>query len=127
MPVKPKKACNVHLCPNLTDGRFCDKHQKKHEENVQKSKRDYDKNRGSATKRGYNYRWQKAREQFLYEHPLCASCMKYGLIVPSKVVDHVIAHKGDNELFWDESNWQALCKSCHDRKTSKEDGGGWRK
>jgi len=22
---------------------------------------------------------------------------------------------------WDESNWQALCKPCHDRKTWMED------
>ncbi|WP_289184903.1 HNH endonuclease [uncultured Parasutterella sp.] len=26
-------------------------------------------------------------------------------------------------MFWDESNWQALCKHCHDVKTAKEDGG----
>ncbi|WP_304879789.1 HNH endonuclease [uncultured Parasutterella sp.] len=26
-------------------------------------------------------------------------------------------------MFWDESNWQALCKRCHDRKTAAEDGG----
>ena len=27
---------------------------------------------------------------------------------------------GDHVLFWDEQNWQPLCKSCHDKKT----GGG---
>ena len=37
------------------------------------------------------------------------------------VVDHVIPHRGDSHLMWDESNWQALCKSCHDRKTGSED------
>ncbi|WP_456243258.1 HNH endonuclease [Thermacetogenium phaeum] len=35
-------------------------------------------------------------------------------------------HKGDRQLFWDESNWQALCKPCHDSKTAREDG-GWGK
>lgn len=30
-------------------------------------------------------------------------------------------HRGDQKLFWDESNWQALCKPCHDRKTWTED------
>ncbi|WP_144469068.1 HNH endonuclease signature motif containing protein, partial [Bacillus pumilus] len=32
-------------------------------------------------------------------------------------------HKGDKKLFWDSSNWQPLCASCHNRKTAKEDGG----
>jgi 5-methylcytosine-specific restriction protein A len=27
-------------------------------------------------------------------------------------------------LFWDEDNWQALCKPCHDRKTAVE--GRWK-
>ena len=39
------------------------------------------------------------------------------------VADHIIPHKGNLELFWDEGNLQALCKSCHDRKTAKE--GRW--
>lgn len=37
------------------------------------------------------------------------------------VVDHIKPHRGDKILFWDESNWQALCKQCHDRKTMTED------
>lgn len=37
------------------------------------------------------------------------------------VVDHIIPHKGDQYLFWDRSNWQPLCKLCHDRKTATED------
>ena len=30
------------------------------------------------------------------------------------VVDHRIPHKGDEGLFWDESNWQSMCKPHHD-------------
>jgi 5-methylcytosine-specific restriction protein A len=26
-------------------------------------------------------------------------------------------------LFWDKQNWQAMAKSCHDRKTARHDGG----
>jgi 5-methylcytosine-specific restriction protein A len=26
-------------------------------------------------------------------------------------------------LFWNRSNWQSLCHSCHSRKTASEDGG----
>lgn len=39
------------------------------------------------------------------------------------VVDHNIPHKGNKVLFWDVSNWQSLCKACHDAKTAREDGG----
>jgi 5-methylcytosine-specific restriction protein A len=26
-------------------------------------------------------------------------------------------------LFWDNTNWQAMAKECHDAKTAREDGG----
>jgi 5-methylcytosine-specific restriction protein A len=26
-------------------------------------------------------------------------------------------------LFWDQSNWQPLCHTCHSKKTAREDGG----
>ena len=38
------------------------------------------------------------------------------------VVDHIIPAKGSPELFWDEANWQPLCKYHHDAKTAREDG-----
>ncbi len=43
--------------------------------------------------------------------------------MPATVVDHIRPHKGNQELFWDVTNWGALCKRCHDIKTVKEDGG----
>jgi 5-methylcytosine-specific restriction protein A len=39
------------------------------------------------------------------------------------VVDHRIPHRGDKRLFWDQSNWQSMSKTCHDRKTATADGG----
>jgi 5-methylcytosine-specific restriction protein A len=39
------------------------------------------------------------------------------------VVDHIIPHRGDQALFWDEENWQPLCLVCHNAKTAREDGG----
>jgi 5-methylcytosine-specific restriction protein A len=47
--------------------------------------------------------------------------MEQGRVVKASVVDHIIPHRGDAELFWNESNWQSLCKSCHDHKTMTED------
>ena len=55
--------------------------------------------------------------RFLRRNPLCVECLKRGRIAPATVVDHIVPHRGDEKLFWDERNWQALCKACHDRKT----------
>jgi hypothetical protein len=50
-------------------------------------------------------------------------CEQSGLLTAATVVDHKKPHRGDPHLFWDETNWQGLCKSCHDRKTVHKDGG----
>jgi 5-methylcytosine-specific restriction protein A len=49
--------------------------------------------------------------------------LKDGKVTPATVVDHIIPHKGNHELFWDAKNHQPLCKRHHDIKTCKEDGG----
>ena len=76
-----------------------------------------DRVRGGADARGYNSKWRKARVAFLQKHPLCAECQREGKLTPATVVDHIIPHRGDQRLFWDEKNWQPLCKDCHDKKT----------
>lgn len=92
----------------------------KHQHQV---KRQQDDRRGGSTARGYGYKWQKAREQFLKENPLCAEHLARGQVAAATVVDHKVPHKGDMALFWNRSNWQPLCKSCHDTKTASKDGG----
>jgi 5-methylcytosine-specific restriction protein A len=86
-------------------------------------KRQYyrDHPRGSSTARGYGQRWRKARARFLREHPWCVLCG-----APATIVDHRVPHRGDPRLFWDERNWQSICKPCHDSKTAREGrwGGG---
>lgn len=77
-------------------------------------KRRYDDSRESSTKRGYGYRWQIARKAYLAKNPHCVDHRRRGYVVAATVVDHIKPHRGDDDLFWDESNWQALCKSCHD-------------
>lgn len=65
-------------------------------------------------------RWRRAAASFLKRHPVCADCASLGRIEPATDVDHIEPHKGDRALFWDRSNWQALCHSCHSRKTARE-------
>lgn len=78
--------------------------------------------KGSSSERGYGYAWQKARIRFLGENPLCVMCTKAGRTTLATVVDHKTPHKGDQELFWDEGNWQPLCKTHHDRDKAEEEG-----
>jgi 5-methylcytosine-specific restriction enzyme A len=82
-----------------------------------------DRERPSAARRGYGPRWRRARAAFLAQHPLCATCRAHGRVVPATVVDHVVPHRGDQRLFWDESNWAPVCEPCHDAKTARE--GRW--
>lgn len=81
--------------------------------------------RPTSSARGYDSRWRKARYAFLMrpENALCRACQAAGELTSSEVVDHIKPHRGDAVLFWDQSNWQPLCKSCHDSKTAREDGG----
>lgn len=86
-------------------------------------RKESDARRGSAHERGYTSAWQKARIHFLRAHPLCVAHQQLDEVEPATVVDHIKPHKGDKALFWDRANWQPLCKSCHDSKTAREDGG----
>ena len=50
--------------------------------------------------------------------------LEIGLTEAATVVDHIKPHKGDYDLFWDESNWQSLCKHCHDSHKQRLENGG---
>jgi 5-methylcytosine-specific restriction protein A len=89
-------------------------------------RKEVERKRGSPTARGYDYEWTKARKQFLVENPVCScgpSCCPKGCGQQATVVDHMIPHKGNMKLFWNQANWQPRAKECHDRKTATTDGG----
>lgn len=110
MPMKPLKPCKHPGCSELTKDKYCEKHI-----NLHRNKRE------NASNRGYDSRWRKARNRYLKANPLCIHCKEQGKLTRATVVDHIRPHRGDKKLFWDESNWQPLCKKCHDRKTMTED------
>ena len=112
MPYRSNTPCKHPGCAKLVPygSKYCDDHEVLH-----RSDRD------SSGKRGYNSKWQKERLRFLQSHPLCVRCEKEGKYVKATVVDHIVPHRGDQILFWDRNNWEALCKRHHDVKTMTED------
>lgn len=69
-------------------------------------------------------KWRAARKLFLQSNRYCVYCDQTGLRTLASIVDHIRAHKGDMKLFWDsKSNWQPLCKPCHDTHKKREEMG----
>lgn len=112
MPTKPMVPCHHPGCPNLVPvgQKYCAEHKPLHPEEIR-----------SASSRGYGRQWQKASRAFLHRHPFCEECLRHGRYTKATVVDHIIPHRGDPKMFWDEDNWEALCKPCHDKKTGRYD------
>ena len=87
-----------------------------------------ERERGTSRERGYTRRWEHAAARFKVQYPLCgmrpdglrpvmSRCYERGIVTPATEIDHVVPHRGDPSLFWDERNWQSVCAACHMRKT----------
>lgn len=75
--------------------------------------------RKSSHRRGYTRTWYRVRGLYLKHHPLCSipDCTAF-----ATEVDHKKRIEAGGDMYdWD--NLQALCKSCHSKKTVREDGG----
>ena len=107
-PWKPKRVCP--RCGRAVSGRC---------ECTPEPRRRADRQRGNANERGYSRQWRYARERYLAEHPLCVDCEAKGRIEAATVVDHIVPHRGNQVLFWDVENWQALCVTHHNEKTAR--------
>ena len=113
MPFKPHSPCSYRSCPSsATRSGLCKKHYNQ-----------LDKQRGTSSERGYNWRWHKSTVLYLNDHPLCKVCEAEGRVEPARVVDHINPHRGDYTRFWAEDNWQGLCFRHHNEKTVRQDGG----
>lgn len=87
--------------------------------------------------------WREASAAWLQRYPICVLCLARGKVNErasedtctqqrTLVVDHVEPHRGNEQLFWDQSNWETLCRLCHDvdKQRHEQRGGtadGWRK
>lgn len=75
-------------------------------------------------------RWREIRKAFLMgttklpdgtlvPNSMCIECYKKGKIVSSNTVDHIHRIKAGGDPY-DMNNFQALCRTCHDKKSSSE-------
>jgi 5-methylcytosine-specific restriction protein A len=134
MPQALAKLCGVLGCPHVQP---CPDHGRKAQQ------RAYDDRRGSASSRGYGSRWRAYVEWFVAElfrlavdrAGLCGArlpgtpdtldsrCAAAGFIVVGTVVDHIVPVTGPQDArFYEPSNHQLLCESCHNAKRQRERG-----
>ncbi len=112
---KPLRPCRAPGCCVLVKDGYCQKHKKLEQ-------------RAKARKASGEWHWmydtdewkEDLRPEQLLREPFCRECAKLGLRVRATVVDHVIPHEGDWNLFCDRGNLQSLCKNHHDAKTARE-------
>lgn len=111
MPWSARRPCRQPGCAKISvRGKvYCEDH----------SYMEAERQRGTAKERGYDREWQRASKDFLRKHPLCVECLKKGKLTAATDVDHIVPHRGDRRLFWDTSNWQSLCGTCHKQKTAR--------
>jgi 5-methylcytosine-specific restriction protein A len=120
MPYKLPHPCAHPGCPELTLKRYCPHHEQQGvppQEQLKKSQ--YDKDRGSASKRGYGRQWQAIRICKLKQDPLCSDCLGAGLVVAATDVDHIDGNVHNLSV----NNLRSLCHACHSRKTIRENYG----
>lgn len=67
-------------------------------------------------------RWKQLRLHHLAHHPLCVMCDRPQ---SATIVDHIKPHKGDETLFFDPDNLQALCPTHHNSTKQRQERRGY--
>ena len=134
MPTALLRSCTEVGCPELVEAGRCHAHQ-----------REVDRHRGSPSARGYTRRWERFRAWFLQRlNGLAIQGIGVGAICGGRLpgapltthsrclaegrenavrlqVDHIVPHRGDERLLYDQLNCQVLCLECHSAKTATEE------
>ena len=110
------KICNYPGCNLFTKTTYCEDHQEEYNEKRRERLRGKKRIRKKTpwSRWYWTNTWKKLSKQFLRENPKCCKCAE-----PSTEVDHIFSWDRSGD-FWDYANWQAMCKSCHAKKTNSE-------
>ena len=121
MTQAPKRPCQGKggRCPHLTERNYCDRCRPGHSRAA----------RASANDRGYDQRWRVYTAWYKRLYPLCGMtsrakgptgdsvCIRTTL---ASDVDHIVpVVSRDDPEFYNGENHQALCHSCHSKKTAR--------
>jgi 5-methylcytosine-specific restriction protein A len=79
--------------------------------------------RATAAQRGYDRDWFRLRAVVLREEPFCRHCAAVDVQTRATVLDHIESIRDAPERRLDRDNLQPLCQACHNRKTTRVDGG----
>lgn len=115
------RLCGAPGCNAITNGSYyCPKHKAL----ADKKRAEHDKEWGKRAARTESSqwhsmyeseRWRTLRKEFLSKYPKCFVCG-----AKATIADHIVPHRGNVELFYNESNLQPMCWSCHSKKTQAE-------
>lgn len=115
MPTRAARVCRCGL--RIADGATCPCQRGR--------KSSADKQRPTASARGYGTKWGRERAEYLLDHPWCTRCLTRGIRTAATVINHKIPHKGEPRLFWNRRNWEAVCPPCHNSLIQSEERRAW--
>ncbi|WP_426453829.1 HNH endonuclease [Paenibacillus sp. S-38] len=109
--MKPKRPCSYPLCPELTEGRYCQTHQKQ-------TVRQYDKQARDPKLVSFykSWAWLSTRRAVLVrDNHLCQHCLKEQRLTSAVMVHHIqeVREAWDMRLKLD--NLISLCDACHNK------------
>ena len=117
MPNRIERPCRAHLCPNTTANKngYCNEHQALALRDIER--------RQSASKRGYDKRWEAFRKRYLQGNPICVDCLAEPLTgeppQPATDVHHIHKLFDYPTLKYDRNNLMALCHKHHSIRTAR--------
>jgi 5-methylcytosine-specific restriction protein A len=122
MALSPPRPCRWPGCPEVTrdNSGYCEQHRPQARRQRDKA---LDEKRGSARRRGYDWRWERFRAWFLRQpgNQICHRCLELrGEVVKAEMVHHIEPVRERPDLRLNPSNVVPLCIRCHSEVHRKE-------
>lgn len=108
------RICSAPGCFEAVPYGRCPAHQRQPRDRTR-----YDRDRGSAARRGYDRAWRTFRERVLSQRPVCADCEAAGFVAAAEHLHHVEKLTDAPHRRLDERNVLPLCARCHQRRTAR--------